>query len=38
MKHHTTKYHTDGKHYSESWYQINVFGRIFIFFDKVTEL
>lgn len=34
MKHHLTKYDADGKHFAESWIQINVFGKRLCFSKK----
>lgn len=38
MKHHITKYHTDGQHYATSWFQINLFGKAFCFSKKTIEI
>lgn len=38
MKHHITKYETDGAMYAEAWMQINLFGKCFCFSKKRTKL
>ena len=39
MHHYITKYWTnDGKHYAESWFQINLFGLSYCFSKRCIEL
>ena len=38
MKHHITKYKANGKHYAESWLQINMFGKVLCFLKKRIEI
>jgi len=37
-RHYLTKYWTDGKHYAESWLQINLFGRCYCFSKRRMEI
>ncbi len=38
MKHHITKYDSDGTKYVESWLQINIFGKCFCFSKRLITL
>ncbi|CRH18750.1 conserved hypothetical protein [Carnobacterium maltaromaticum] len=38
MKHHITKYESNGAMYAESWLQINMFGKCYCFSKKTTKL
>ena len=38
MKYHLTKYYENGKHYAESWLQINIFGKCFCFSRRRLEI
>jgi hypothetical protein len=38
MKHYITKYEENGKHYAESWMQINMFGKCFCFSKRTIEI
>lgn len=38
IKHHITKYGTEGKRYAESWLQLNLFGKCYCFSKKRIEI
>lgn len=38
LHHYMTKYGENGKHYAESWLQLNIFGKCFCFSRRKKEI